>query len=297
MNTFKTKIITTLAAIALTSATCLSSLIENVNSTGFAVYSGQKLSTGTNVSVDGNTGSGGSTWLANNTNIDGSVYSGTGFSTGSNVNITGSVTYGNSFWMGNNSSVGGDTLQGSYNIDSIDIPSISSGNESLWYKKDSTIDLDPGSYGSLSISKGSKVYLSSGTYDFKSVWFDKDIEIVLNTSEGDIIINSAGSFSTGQNVTISGDSINSTYIVSGSRLSLGNNNNIAASLISSAGISIDNGSIIDGIVYANQEVWLSNNVSVTGFTNLSRVPVPEPATALLLLSAFPFVLKKTRNNK
>ena len=295
MNKYTKNIIT--AAILLLSVTCFSSPIGDVNSSGFAVFSGRNLSTGNNVSIEGNSGAVSTTWLANNTIVTGNAYTGTSFSAGNNVGVTGNITYGSSFWMGNNSILGGDVIQSTVNFPAVNIPSISAANNSLWYKKNSTVDLAPGSYGDLSLSKDSTLYLSSGTYDFSNVWLDKGVEIVLNTSQGDVVINSAGSFSTGQNVKMSGDGISSAYIVSGKDLYLGNNNNITASLISNAGISIDNSSLIDGIIYANKDVWLSNNVQVNGISNIARSAIPEPATALLLLTTFPFILKKTRHNK
>ena len=288
----------TISAILLLSAiTCFGSAIEDISTNGYAVFSGTNLSTGNNVSINGNTGAAGSTWLANDTTVTGNVDTGTRFSTGNNVSITGDINYGNSFWMGNNSTVGGDAYQSYPNLTTIDLPSISSGNDSLWYKKNSTVNLDPGSYGSLSVSKDSKIYLTSGTYNFKNIWFDKDVEIILDTSDGDVVINSASSFSTGQNVILSSDGLNGAYIYANNNLSLGNNNNFTASLISNSGISIDNSSLIDGMIYANKDVWLSNNVNVTGANFYSKTPIPEPATALLLLTSLPYVIKRARHKE
>ena len=273
------------------------SAIDDISTNNYAVYAGTNISTGNNVSINGNTASGTSTWFAKDNSITGNVYTGTSFSTGKNVSVGGDITYGSSFWMDKDSTVGGNTLQSNINISAVELPGITAQNDSMWYKNKSSINLDPGSYGSLSVSKESTIYLSSGVYDFKSIWLDKDIEIVLDTSMGDVIINSVGSFSTGNEVTLTNNGTNGAYIITGQNLTLGNDNNFAATLISNAGVSISKNSFIDGMIYANKDVWISNEVQITGENYLAKSAIPEPATALLLLTSLPFVIKKTRNNK
>lgn len=281
-----------IASLVMTGS-CFGSAISNVTSSGYSVLTNGSLSTDNGVSIGGNVFAN-SIWLSNNTSIDGNVISNS-ISTGNNVSISGDLSYNNSFWMPKTSNVTGEIAKDSWNASKIDKVQTSYGNKSLYYSKNSTVNLAAGDYSSLSVSKGSTVYLTGGTYNFKNAWFDSNVNIVVDTSAGDVFINTADSFTTSQQVSLITNGSGNAYIQSAGSFYIDHHNQIAASILANTNGSVSHSTAISGIVYANNSLWFGNNVDISGIINTSTSSaVPEPATALLLISAIPF-LKHRRN--
>ncbi len=269
--------------------TAYSSAISDMLGSGYSVLTNGSISTGTGVQIDGDLGAGRSIWLADRTIVNGNVNTDGGISTGNNVAVTGDLNYSSSFWMPGSSSVSGEINIQSWNAPQISDINISAGNTSLYYASNSTVELISGSYSSMTVSSGSTVYLSSGTYNFSSVWLDRNVNIIADTSAGDVIINSARSFSTSSNVKLSSIGTGFISIVSGDSYYLGSNNDIAANLLAKNSGSIDSRTVITGAVYASNSIWLGSDVSITPAV---APVVPEPATVLLLMAAFPYLKKR-----
>ncbi len=283
-------------ALVLTANICFGSVISDVSNSGYSVLTNGSFSTGNNVSIVGNVGAGGYVWLADYTNIDGDLSTNNGVSTGSFVTVDGDLNYNSSFWMPSSSTVSGDVSSSSWQAPSIAAASVSSGSQGLYYASNSTVNLTSGSYNSLTVAGGSTVYLSSGTYSFSSAWFDSNVKIIADTSNGDVIINTAQSFSTSQFVSLTTFGNGNAYIVSAGSFSIDQHNEIAASLIANTTGSVANSSTIEGVVYASSSLWFGNDVNIGGLTASVPPTVPEPATALLLISAIPFVRNRIKKN-
>ncbi|MBN2843919.1 MAG: hypothetical protein JXM68_12570 [Sedimentisphaerales bacterium] len=269
--------------------TAWSSAISDMLGSGYSVLTNGSISTGTGVQIEGDLGAGNSIWLADRTLVSGNINTAGGISTGNNVAITGDLNYSSSYWMPGSSSVSGEISKQSWNAPQIGDINISAGNTSLYYASNSNIELASGSYSSLTVSSGSTVYLSSGIYNFSSVWLDRNVNIIADTSAGDVIINSVRSFSTSSNVKLSSIGTGFTSIVSGDSYYLGSNNDIAANLLARNSGSVDSRTVITGAVYASNSLWLANDVSIAPAV---APVVPEPATILILLTAIPYLRKR-----
>jgi hypothetical protein len=228
-------------------------------------------------------------WLAKDGFFDGDVSAGLGHSltTQSGVTITGS------------------TIKADHTIS---IPGMSAnpggshGSQNLWYGNGSTESIDAGSYRDLSVSRESTITLAGGTYDFRSVWVDKESEIRLDTSGGDIVINVHHGLSTGEEVTFNRLSGNGqvTINVLGQNMWLGKENQLEAHVtVYDGDFGADQGAELTGTFHASRNLWLDKDANVmyspaNGFGGGGQ-PVPEPATlALLALGGGTFLAARRR---
>ena len=260
----------------------------------YTVLTGGTFGTDKEVSIDGLVGAADDIWLAKDTSISSGVYTSSGFGADKNVSIGGDVLYGGSFWADNSAAISGSVLTSpeTWNAVSYSNPGISSGSESLWYARNSTVTLTPGSYSNLSVDRGSTVYLSAGDYTFNSVWLDSDVRVIADTSAGAVTFSSAAGLSTGSDLTIERNGSNILIVQSGTSMSLGDHAVIDAALRSWGTMDIGKESTIAGTLYAADDLWLSKQVIIDG-SAVPMVPIPEPAT-LVMLAAGAVVLSRRK---
>ncbi len=296
-----------------------------------SIYSGGKFSVGSEVSASGRIIASGNVGIGPNANLfsidsGGSMYIGNGSKVGalsanrdlqisryvsvkgnvgangrvsvnSNSNIHGDVTYGTRYWISPRSTVDGEILRGETDVDNWSVekrirPHVEYGSESIYYRAHTDNVLEPGDYRSLSVDRGAVLKLSAGTYNFAKVWLDDEVQIIADTSGGDVLINVAGSFGADNEVKFQsiGDGQINVQALRG--ISLNGGIQADANFISFNNLSLGNGSEINGQLYANGNMWIGKGTQISG---LSVSPnVPEPATLGLLLLGFVMLFGKHR---
>jgi len=237
-----------------------------------------------NVSLDRNTSVGAITALKN-VSIDKSS------------TVAGNVAYNGSYWAGSGVSIQGSVTRGKADPDvwSVTLRSdpglATSSSRSLWYATGSTINLNPGDYGQLSVDRNATIYLTAGVYNFSSIWIGRETKIVADTSAGNVVVNVTGGLSMDRQADIDRTGANYVTFQAGGNVWLGRDANAQASFLSYNGtVSIDTCGYIDGFLYSARDMWLGANTQVTG-TGLSGAmqAVPEPATLAMLLLGLPLL--------
>ncbi len=297
----------TIAAVILATCSSLNAGITAGQVNDASVWAGGSLSTGRDVTINGSI-AGQTIWMDTNTQVTGSSWSEGSTSFGSNVvfggdinagsvsvnsgsQIAGNVYHGGSAWVANNASVGGSVTYSEHvtDFDSSSAPidlSFNAGSGSIWHSKGSSVNMDAGSYGSLSVDKDSVIYLTSGTYEFSSIWLGQKTRIVADTSNGEVVVNVAGSLSLDRDFILEGNAADIIFNVGGNA-SLSRNTSFTGSLIADGGISIDRDSRIDGIAWAQGNIWLDRNTTIGGTAPMSMGgggsgSIPEPASLAML---------------
>jgi len=292
----------------------------------YAVLSGGNLMTLPGVTIKGDVGAGGNIALGWSNNITGGVYTDKNLyvghdgiiaggavangdmflahdvaagslDAGGNLTIEresvvhGSAAYGGNYWAHSSVIIDGPlgTAPDLWNPTVYtDIAPYSSSTQNLVYSHNSSITLTPGDYGNLAVDKNSTIYLSAGSYNFQNVWLDKSIRIIADSSEGDIFLNAANSFSTAKDVTFDLLGEGQGSITAGELLSLGQNNEIYANLNSLGNLAVGWESDIYGSLRATGNIFLMQDVLVDG-TAVINGAVPEPTAIVLLTMAMPLL--------
>ncbi len=295
-----------------------------------AIYSGAKFSAGSEFSATGRIISHGSVGINSNANVmsidsGGSLYVGSGSKVGAlkaneKINISryvtvfgdvgsnnsvgvnsksvihGDVIYGTNYWIHSSSKVDGTISKGNVEINSWTTemrakPNFKYGKENIYYHSNTDNSLAPGDYRRLSVDKGAVLRLSAGTYNFAKVWFDDNVQVIADTSGGDVLINVAGNLGADAGVKFQSVGDGAFTVQSLKTISLDNDVIADADFISFRNLSIDSGSQINGQLYAGRDIWLGKGVQVSGMTVSPDVPEP---TTILLLSIGLFLVHKRR---
>ncbi|MBN1436242.1 MAG: hypothetical protein JW936_04140 [Sedimentisphaerales bacterium] len=272
--------------------------VYSYSAESYSLLTSGETSIGNNVTINGLAGFDGNIYAGNGTAFGDSVFTSGTFGGENNLTIAGDLVYGQQSWINPKITVGGSIVgpTNSWTTVSFTNPGLTtSGTDSLWYENKSSNTLTAGDYGSLSTGNQANIYVSAGTYNFGSVWLGNNTNIIADTSAGNVIINAVGSFSTGQNVSISYVGSGGVMVQSGNDLSLGESNEIAANIRSFGSMNVGNNNVINGRVFARGQTWIGNNSHIAGVG--SSVGVPEPATLLMLMpGAYLCLRKKYRNS-
>jgi predicted acyltransferase (DUF342 family) len=265
---------------------------KNVSMTGDVISTGdisigQQSSTGSLNSL-GNVG------LENKAIVSGNIASGGRVSINSSAKVSGNVSYSTGYWADKSATLSGTTGQNISDISTWSYTGRSTpsnwttGSQYLYYSPNSSVSLSPGDYSGMSVSDGSTIYLTAGTYNLADVWLGKDVSLIADTSKGDVILNMAGSLSTSSGATITEDDANSLILNTQGSISLGSDNTVAANLYAyGSSMTIEKGSIVTGRLYSAGSLYLGNNVSVSG-------PVPEPVSIVLMATGILFMAGRRR---
>jgi cytoskeletal protein CcmA (bactofilin family) len=251
------------------------------------VLAGGNVSVGHHSSI-GSIDSHGNIFLDQFATINGNLTGANKVTISKSVLVDGDVNYGGKFSADRKASITGLTGNDISDLSTwnsslrIAPDSWVSGSQSLYYGNNSTEMLAPGTYGSVSISNASTITLTAGTYNFSSLWMGNAVNLIADTSAGDVIINIADSLSTGNKVEFQrGDGGLFTLNVN-ENIYLGQNTLADANFIGFGdSMSIDQNTVINGSLYSAGNIWLATNVTVAG---AGSVPVPEPGTCLILLT-------------
>jgi hypothetical protein len=269
--------------LAVCVVVCCVALTANANTITLeelAIWSGGSIGTGSGVAIKGPAASAGGINLNKGTNVN-SIYT------------TGSI------WLGNDVLVSGDALanMGIYQSKTAVITGHSDGSAgfelpkleylaqntigttSVYVKPNAAQTLKPGDYSSWSSGGSATINLSSGTYNLSSLWFGSGSIVYVDASAGDVVLNVAGSFSVGREVT---------FVSSGSgilRVNVFNsdvwfdNNSSLTGIVSVFGGGLSTGSSFGlvGSLYATGNVYLGNDSNVT----YSSFNIPEPASLVI----------------
>ena len=295
MNITMHKTICFVVMILLSASMLTQATLIGPTASSYTVLTGGTFGADKEVVIDGLVGASGNIWLNKDTSISSGVYTSSGFGADKDVSIGGDVVYGTDFWADNSAAISGSVLSSpdSWNAVSFSNPGISSGNDNLWYARNSVVTLTPGSYSNLSVDRGSTVYLSAGDYTFNSVWLDREVRVIADTSSGAVTFSSAAGLSTGSDLTIERNGSNILIVQSGTSMSLGDNAVIDAALRSWGTMDIGKESRIAGSLYAAEDLWLSKQVVIDG-SAMPMVPTPEPATLVMLAAGAAVVSRRKR---
>lgn len=245
-----------------------------------AIWSGGSIGTGSGVTIAGPVASAGGINLNKGTNVN-SIYT------------TGSI------WLGNDVLVSGDAIANSgisqsktakitgYSDGSagFELPKLeylsqnAIGTTSVYVNSNAVETLKPGDYSSWGSGGSATINLSSGTYNLSSLWLGSGSIVYVDASAGDVVLNVAGSFGVGRDVT---------FVSSGSgilRINVFNsdvwfdNNSALTGIVSVFGGGLSTGSSFGlvGSLYATGNVYLGNDSKVT----YSSFNIPEPASLVI----------------
>lgn len=222
----------------------------------------------------------------------------------SGVGVGGSVSYGNSYWASSSANVSGPVSQGASPVNWSTIarttPAFTHAAGSQWYAQSSDFALDPGTYGSLSVDKESTLRLTAGVYNFNNLWIDRETHIIADTTGGAVMINLAGSLSTGREVVFETIGDGTMTFQTGGDIYLGREAQIEANLVAFGHVNVDAFSRINGGMYAAGNVWLDQGVNVSGGFGGSGgnagapTDVPEPASLTTALVGLALIARRPR---
>ncbi len=225
-----------------------------------------------------------------NGNVSGNLTANGNITINKNSSILGDIQYNGKYSLGKKATVSGKVIYGNADADLWNSTLISSptqwttGATDLYYAHNSIHSLIPGSYASLSTSSNATIYLSAGVYNFSSVWLGQGSKLIVDTSDGAVIMNVAGDFSTSSSVAIGGQDKGHFIIRSKGNIGMGTANIGYGSFQSLEGeLTLSGSSNITGSVYASKSVWIGDNSSLK-YQNFSST-VPEPATIAILFPA------------
>ncbi len=265
------------------------------------VYSAGAVLFGKDTTVDGNVYANGGGGAGKNFSLTGDFNSGKAVIIDSGANILGDVTAKGDIWFGKESSVAGNTTSKSLDVDlweGLAFPEAPDGNpggDTLWLPKNSEKGIEPGRYGGWSISAGSAVTLTAGVYDIEDVWIAKESKINLDTTDGDIVLNVFGKFSTGTKVAFNWlDEDHDVLInVIDHDMILGTYNQLDAHVTVYGGSfgALAYGSL-GGTFLASESAWLGKETGVE--FRPYAVQVPEPGTLGVLALGGMIVASVTR---
>jgi len=234
--------------------------------------------------------------------INGDLQSAKEVTIGKSSIINGDVNYGTSLWTDSGVKVSGTKTQGGLDLATWK-PTLrtspatwSTSNDSLYYASKSTKTLAPGTYGSLSVDSSSTIYLSSGTYNFSSLWLGKSVKLIADTSKGNVVVNILNGMSTDSSVLLDGGDTNNLIINSKGSIYLGQGTVADANLFSYEGpINIDRNSQITGSLYSAKDIYLASFVTVDASSAIASVgssTIPEPTTMGLFTMGIVAVLRR-----
>ena len=231
--------------------------------------------------------------------VNGSVNAGDDVELKKNSTVNGDVTYVDDLKKDNSATVTGTTAKGTPvaptapsapNVASggpkdwqgsrRDVPTFVSGSTNVSVARNGSSTLAAGNYRNLSVDRGATVTLTAGTYNFADIWLGRGARLTVDTSAGDVTINSAEDFNMDEEGIITRLGNGDIIISSADDLNIGRNANITAQLRAYDDLSSGDYTIFNGSLYAHEELWLGEGVQVV--YSASSAPVPEPGTLMLL---------------
>lgn len=239
--------------------------------------------------------------IYNGAQVTGSVMGGGSFYAGPGARVTQGVSYGTTAWADPQAQIsGGLTKTSSPAPDTFSVTLLSkpnfktTGSGQTYHGQNSTVHLVAGNYGELAVEQNSRITLGAGTYNFSRIYLGQDVQLIADTSAGDVIINIVNDLSSSQNNQFLDQGIGNLLIRTGGAMYLGQNSRVEGSLQSFATMTIDRNSTIAGQLYSSQNMYLSDNVVVGGAGASGVVAVPEPASATLLLAGCLMLCRRRR---
>jgi len=161
-----------------------------------------------------------------------------------------------------------------------DIPRFVYGRQNRYFARNSTSTLAPGTYRNLSVDRDATLTLTAGTYNFYDAWLGRNVELIADTTGGNVLINSADDFRMDRESIIRRLGQGDVLISTGDDLYVGRSANINATLCVYDDLSVDTYATVLQSVYAHEEVWLGEGVRIVGASDSQ--PAPEPGTLALL---------------
>jgi len=276
----------------------------------FAVLAGGNFSADRNVTIAGPIGAAGNIHLDRDGQV-GSVIGMGNVSFDRDVAINGDVAHHGSYWADHGTTVTGSVTDGAaaphtWILPQASVPAFDAASGSNWYDKNSDVTLNPGRYGSLSVSKQSTVRLSAGVYDFANAWFDKDVTVVADTSAGAVTVRISGGLSTGKQVRFTDGGEGLINLVASGNVYFGRDSSLDGSVQSFGNASFDRNNTVTGSIHAAGNVWLDRDAQVLGRASMpanapsspgGSQPVPEPASAVLLFASAALLAARHRTQR
>jgi hypothetical protein len=279
----------------------------------YSVYAANQVKTGSQAYVEGLLGSGGNVSVGYDTTLLGGGRAGGHFNTGGSLGTPGDIIANGKITLPWDSVVGGDVIAGGkislggnvkpggitqsgagtpYSLLELPNPTIfTAGSGDLRVKPNGTLDLAPGTYGSLSTNNRGTVNLTAGSYFFDSINLGHAATINLDVSSGDIQIYTLDNMCFGSNVNfdVIGGSAKNIYMETHGDFAVGYSGQVYGTVYAagSNGSSIRTGSNLDfyGALYSNDMITLDyqNTIHYELSDHFEEMlsPVPIPGAALL----------------
>ncbi len=272
----------------------------------------------------GSSWTGNNVWLGREANVTGNVLARSrDISIDRNAQITGSIRGNGNIWIDRDSHISGNvspgvartlttggnvTIDGSRspaaeNVNTLELTGIgytpnhdNYGSQSIWKSRGSTTNLDPGAYGSISLAKQNTLNLSAGTYTLRSFWMDREGQINIDTTGGDVTMNVFSSFTTGKDVKFnkSGQGDLAVNLLDGN-IWFGKDNEIIGKFNAWDGsFGADSGLHMQGSIAAARNISLGANSSLTYYGDSE---IPEPASMTIMILGGIGVLLRRRHLK
>ncbi len=163
------------------------------------VYGGNELRHGTDGTITGNAVVNGSAWLWSRAHIDGILTVADFVQQQDGVVVAGGIQTGFS----------------GFNL-MLPTKAVATGSQNLTVPNDQTATWAPGSYAQGVVRARSTLTLTAGVYNFTSLNIEPDVDVILDTSSGDIEVNVQGSLEVGDRSTVLGGSASSVTFYSNS---------------------------------------------------------------------------------
>lgn len=211
------------------------------------------------VGLDGNATAIGDINVGVSSEVVGNITAGDDLFLQANSVVTGSVLVGGKVLQGRNVVVNGTIQEGA----TIAVPvekswvefSAETSGSDVILRRGEVITLDPGDYGNLLVGGESSVTLSSGTYVFNSFEVGFGADLLLDFSDGPIVVHITEDMrflnQTEMKITsASGDATNVIFLVEGDEIRFGRNGNYLGTFLGlETSITVGGDSVIEGALY------------------------------------------------
>ncbi|MEO1130560.1 MAG: hypothetical protein AAFX05_12765, partial [Planctomycetota bacterium] len=162
-----------------------------------------------------------------------------------------------------------------------------SGGTNVRLEHGEQIVLAPGIFGNARTGNDVTIRLTAGEYVFTSLDLGHRVDLLADTSAGDVVIRILGDVAANDDITIARDGFGLVTLLALGDMRFGPRANLDASIgaLANGNVRLGDDSAVEGSVYAAGNLRLGRRSTVEGrqpLPNASRIPTPSATTGMLI---------------